>query len=87
MDYLLSVVETYRVATEDDANDLIERAKSTGLLVKYSCVYKERKQKGDVVDSWYRVTLTKNITDEKEPERVLGVKYFVPGLSGGEIDG
>ena len=35
--------------------------------IKYSRDSKERKQKGDVVDSWYKVSLTKVYDDEKEP--------------------
>lgn len=74
MKYLLNTVETYRVDTEHEANSLIDQAKQDG-VVKYSCNYKEKKQKGDVVDSWYRVTLTKVFTDEKEPERTVTVSY------------
>ena len=53
----------------------LKEAKETGDLTKYSCVYKEKKQKGDVVDSWYKVTWTKTFTDEKEPERNVHVSY------------
>lgn len=75
MKYLISTVETYRVDTEHEANSIIEEAKETGDLTKYSCVYKERKQKGEIIDSWYKVTLTKTFTDEKEPERNVNVFY------------
>lgn len=75
MRYLLNTTETYRVATEEDANNLIAEAKESGTLIKYSCVYKERKQKGEVIDNWYRVTLTKQFTDEKEPEEVFVATY------------
>ena len=70
MKYLVEVTETYRVDTEREAAILIEEAKSSQKkysLVKYSSVQKERKQKGEVIDSWYRVSLTKKFTDEKEP--------------------
>ena len=79
MKYLISTTETYRVDNEAAAQDLIETAKASGTLNKYSCVYKERKQKGDVIDSWYRVTLTKNFTDEKEPQEIYGVNYTYGG--------
>jgi hypothetical protein len=75
MKYLINTVETYRVDTEEEANRLIDDAKSAGNLSKYSCVYKERKAKGEVIDDWYRVTLTKVFTDEKEPEYCVSVHY------------
>lgn len=75
MRYLISTVETYRVDSEHEANTIIEEAKETGDLTKYSCVYKEKKQKGEIADSWYKVTLTKTFTDEKEPERNVHVSY------------
>lgn len=67
--YLISKVEAYRADTESEATNLIEGAKKSRdyTLVKYSRDYKEKKQKGDVVDSWYKVSLTKVFDDEKEP--------------------
>ena len=38
---------------------------------------KERKAQGDVVDYWYRLTLTKAFTDEKEPDRDVQITYGV----------
>ena len=75
MKYLINVVETYRVDTEAEADQLIEDAKSVGNLSKYSCVYKEKKQKGEVIEDWYRVTLTKTFNDEKEPDSVVHISY------------
>lgn len=74
MKYLITATETYRVDTEPEADALIEEAKAEGLN-KYSCTYKEAKQKGEVVDSWYRVVLTKNFTEEKNPDRTVTVSY------------
>ena len=39
--------------------------------------YKERKAQGEVVDYWYRLTLTKAFTDEKEPDRDVQITYGV----------
>lgn len=75
MKHLIEVVETYRVDSEGEANQLIEEAKASGMLNKYSCVYKERKAKGEVIDDWYRVTLNKKINDEKEPEVQMTLTY------------
>lgn len=67
--FLITTTETYRVATEAEAKAIIEEAKADNhfILSKYSSQYKEKKSKGEVVDMWYKVTLTKNFTDEKEP--------------------
>ena len=77
MKYLLKTVETYRVATEDEAKKLIEEAKKDKnfTLVKYLSEMREQKAKGEVIDSWYRVTLTKAFTDEKEPDTTVIVNY------------
>ena len=77
MKYLIETTEVYRVDSEDEAKALIEDAKRTSTLKKYNCVSKERKQKGEVVDSWYRLTLTKVWDDEKEPCGATKVSYGV----------
>lgn len=61
MTRMLKVVETYRADSEDEVNDLIEGAKADSSfdLAKYSSEYKEKKAKGDVIDSGFCVTLTK----------------------------
>ena len=75
MKYLTDVTEIYRVDSEAEADQLLETAKASGVLNKYSCVYKERKQKGEIIDSWYKVTLNKKFTDEKEPDRQVTITY------------
>jgi hypothetical protein len=75
MKYLIETTEVYRVDSEDEAKALIEDAKRTSTLKKYNCVSKERKQKGEVVDSWYRLTLTKVWDDEKEPCGSSSITY------------
>jgi hypothetical protein len=79
--YLTIVTETYRVDSEDEASRLIEEAKKSNqyTLAKYSSVYKERKQKGEVIDAWYRLTLTKVFDDEKEPMNNVEVIYDTEG--------
>ena len=77
MYYLIETTEVYRVDSEDEAKAIIEKAKKTSTLVKYNCAYKERKQKGEVVDSWYKLTLVKRWDDEKEPCGATKVSYGV----------
>ena len=79
MKYLTTVTEQYRVESEKEAAALIEEAKADRnfVLTKYNCEHKERKQKGEVIDAFYRVTLTKFFTDEKEPALNHKVIYEV----------
>ena len=77
MKYLISTTEIYRADSETEAVQLIEEAKADNhfILAKYSSQFKERKQKGEVIDSWYQVSLKKVFTDEKEPEFSCKVSY------------
>lgn len=77
MKYLISTTEIYRADSEAEAVQLIEEAKADShfILAKYSSQFKERKQKGEVIDSWYQVSLKKVFTDEKEPEFSCKVSY------------
>lgn len=77
MKYLVNVTEVYRVDSESEVEQLIADAKADDnfTLTKYNREYKEKKSKGDVVDSWYKVTLVKNFNDEKNPERIVEVSY------------
>lgn len=75
--YLLSVTENYRIDSEEEAKNLIEEARgdSTYTLSKYTNQYKEKKQKGEVVDAYHKVSLTKVFTDEKEPIEQFEIEY------------
>lgn len=75
--YLVSSCETYRVDSESEVKRAIEEAKqdSTFSLTKYTSEYKERKLKGEVVDSFYKLTLTKVFNDIKEPDTLVDVSY------------
>jgi hypothetical protein len=77
--YLITTTETYRVDTEEEVQTILEEAKndSNYTVVKYSSTYKEKKAQGEVVDSWYRLTITKAFTDEKDPDRDVQITYGV----------
>jgi hypothetical protein len=77
MEYLVSTTEVYRVDNEASATSLIEKAKHDNMyeLAKYSSVKKEKKQKGEIIDEWYQVSLTKKFNDEKDPISVVNIKY------------
>jgi len=77
--FLVSTVETYRVDTDEEAKALIEDAKRSAMfeLGKYSSEYKEVKAKGEVVDSFYKISLTKHFNNIKEPSQHIKVDYDV----------
>jgi hypothetical protein len=79
MRYLIQTVETYRADTEAEAQGIITEAKEAGeyTLTKQVSEKKEVKAKGEVVDEYYKVTLTKVFTDIKEPDAVASVIYEV----------
>lgn len=54
MKYLLSTTEVYRFSSEEEAASFIEDAKKEPgyTLSKSTVEYKERKQKGEIVDYW-----------------------------------
>lgn len=77
--YLVSTVETYRVDTEAEAVQAIEEAKKDDAysLGKYASEYKTRKSKGEIIDEFWKVTLTKVFNDIKEPDTIVKVDYEV----------
>lgn len=77
MRYLTQVTETYRVDDEEQVLAMIEEAKQDKkfTLTKHTSQFKERKAKGEVIDQWFKVTLTKVFTDEKEPEANVTITY------------
>jgi len=77
--YLVSTTETYRVDTESEATRAIEEAKqdSSYILGKYISEHKERKSKGEVIDEYWKLTLTKLFNDIKNPDSIVNVNYEV----------
>ena len=59
---LLKTVETFRVDSESEAKELIEEMKENAdeySVTNYSSTYKEKKKRGEVIDSGYEVKITK----------------------------
>ncbi len=77
--YLISTVETYRVDTESEATKAIEEAKNdtSYILGKYASEHKERKSKGEVIDEYWKLSLTKIFNDIKEPDSDIVINYEV----------
>ena len=84
MEYLIRTTEIYRAANEDEAKAVIEKAKRTSTVIKYNSTYKCKKQKGEIVDEWYRVEITKEWDDEKEPCGSTKVSYGTNSAWGDE---
>lgn len=77
MKYLISTTEVHRFNSEQEAADFVEAAKKEPgyTLSKSTVEYKERKQKGEVIDFWWKVTLVKKFNDEKEPISDVEIQY------------
>lgn len=77
--YLIKTTEEHRADTEREATELITAAKSDNryLLSKYTSVKKERKQKGEIIDEYYLVTLVKVFDDHKDPQGEATVEYKI----------
>ena len=75
--YLIKTTEEHRADNELEAAELINAVKADGryILSKYSSVKKERKQKGEIVDEYFIVTLVKVFDDAKEPCGEASVEY------------
>ena len=75
--YLIKTTEVYRCDSEQEAKNLIEEAKNSSLytVTKSSSEIRTLKQKGEVVDEWRRVTITKAFNEEKEPYGQVYVSY------------
>ena len=75
--YLIKVTEQYRCDTEAEAEALINEAKENNqyTVIKTSSEMKTAKAKGEVVDEWRRVLITKEFTSEKEPSEQIIISY------------
>ena len=79
MKYLIQTVETYRVDSESEAEQLIQEAKKDTKfdLLKSSTEKKDVKVKGEIIDTYYKVQLNKGFNEIKEPETDVRINYEV----------
>jgi hypothetical protein len=66
---LLKRVEEYRVSTEQEAVELVDSFKESQAgggyeVIKSGYVLKTKKAKGEIIDSWYVVSITMNFNLE-----------------------
>lgn len=71
MERMLKQTELYRANTEVDAQRIIESFKQKQNqegyeLTKYTSQIKTKKSKGEIIDSWYVVTIEKTFNTEEE---------------------
>ena len=79
MKYLIQTTEIYRADTEAEAQALIAEAKEASEydLAKYSSEKKEIKSKGEVVETYWKTSLTRIFTDIKNPMEQITITYEV----------
>lgn len=77
MKYLTKTTETYRVDSEAEVLEMIKTAKesATWTLEGHNSKKKQIKQKGEIVDEYFLLTLTKSFNDEKEPMSDIEISY------------
>ena len=79
MEYLVSSVDTYRVATVEEVERLHEELKNDThfTLASFSYKTKQIKQKGEVIDEYQLVAAKKLVNNEKEPDSFIKIGYEV----------
>ncbi len=77
MNYLLDVVNTYRVDNEQEALKLREELNQIpySMLINFSYSLKEVKSKGEIVDSYCLVKAKLQFNDVKEPDKDIKPQY------------
>lgn len=65
---LVKETKEYTVDSEEEAMGLVEKVKQDAIssgydLINYNIKLKEKKAKGEVIDSWYEVSLKKRYTN------------------------
>jgi hypothetical protein len=79
MKYLVNTTEVYRVENMEAVEALQEEVNSDGRyeVASFSYKAKNKKQKGEIIDEWYQVTIKKVFNDEKDPYTSVTVNYEV----------
>lgn len=77
MKYLVKTTETYRVDSDAEVLSMINAAKESSQweFEGHTSKKKQIKQKGQVVEEYYLLTLTKSFNDEKEPMDDIDINY------------
>lgn len=81
--YLIKVTEEYRADSEAEADEILRLAREEDMyeIKKTTKTKKEAKAKGEVVDEWYNVSITKIFDNEKAPIGSARILYDLKGDS------
>lgn len=76
-EYLINVVNTYRVPTVDDALKLREELEqiSYGELISFTYTTKYIKAKGEIIDEYQVVKAKIAFNEEKDPDQHIEITY------------
>ena len=76
-EYLINVVNTYRVPTVEDALKLREKLEeiSNGELVSFTYTTKYIKAKGEIIEEYQVVKAKISFNEEKDPEQYINISY------------
>ena len=76
---MVNTTEVLRVGSIEEVEALQEEVKTDGRceLASFSYKYKCTKQKGEIIDEWYQVSIKKVFNEEKDPCTVVDIGYEV----------
>jgi hypothetical protein len=79
MKHLIYTTEVYRVDSMDAVESLRAEVEDDNRYAVSSFSYKAKckKEKGEIIDEWYQVTVKKVFDDEKDPVANINVYYEV----------
>ena len=79
MKYLINTTEVYRLDSMEAVEALQEAVKADNRYEVSSFTYKAKckKQKGEIIDEWYQVSIKKVFNDESDPASNVDVNYEV----------
>jgi hypothetical protein len=75
--HLIKTTETYRIDNDENVKSFLEELKRDPNfeLAKYSSTKKVAKEKGEIVDEWIHLEVTKIFDDEKMPMNDIEISY------------
>lgn len=77
MAYLIKTIETYRLPNENAVETFLAETKKNPIfeVIKSVSTKKEVKEKGEVVETYYKVEITKAFNEEKFPDNEINIDY------------
>lgn len=77
MKHLIKTTETYVLSNENDVEKFLDTLKDDPLfeLSKYSSTKKVIKEKGEIIDEYIKLDITRVFNQEKEPCKKVEIKF------------